>query len=223
MARLRFAPNVPQQLILRESHGSPILTRWGERVRYLLADGQELEVNTEVAASIEVLRLEADEPFCICMRWNGRRGQPVYWDVWRTSEAENTRAVAETEPNPNDLEHQLRQSIIRAQHGSEFSNRAPVGASESGGAPMLNPQEAILAAPASGAGSIGLKTEQITRVPPSWAQVLQDQTAVLTDVYAASIKYASAHHGNAIKSEDVRALMTTAFINLAQRGRPKVA
>src|SRR5262249_46923169 len=53
--------------------------------------------------------------------------------------------------------------------------------------------------------------------PPEWAQVLLLQTNVLSDVYAAALAHASATHGNTIKPEDIRALLTTAFINL----RPK--
>jgi hypothetical protein len=53
---------------------------------------------------------------------------------------------------------------------------------------------------------------------PEWAQVLLLQTNVLSDVYAAALAHASTTHGNAIKPEDIRALLTTAFINLSQKG-----
>src|SRR5262245_1765301 len=53
---------------------------------------------------------------------------------------------------------------------------------------------------------------------PDWAQVLLLQTNLLSDVYAAALAHASATHGNAIKAEDIRALLTTAFINLSQKG-----
>ena len=59
---------------------------------------------------------------------------------------------------------------------------------------------------------------QATGAPPDWAQVLLLQTNVLSDVYAAALAHASATHGNAIKPEDIRALLTTAFINLSQKG-----
>src|SRR5262245_24975601 len=59
---------------------------------------------------------------------------------------------------------------------------------------------------------------QTASAPPDWAQVLLLQTNVLSDVYAAALAHASATHGNAIKPEDIRALLTTAFINLSQKG-----
>src|SRR5215831_740936 len=59
--------------------------------------------------------------------------------------------------------------------------------------------------------------------PPDWAQVLLLQTNVLSDVYAAALAHASATHGNAIKPEDIRALLTTAFINLSKEANGRAA
>ena len=53
---------------------------------------------------------------------------------------------------------------------------------------------------------------------PRWAQALATQTRHLVDVYAGLMAYAGEKHGNAVKPEDIRALMTTAFINLAKNG-----
>lgn len=52
---------------------------------------------------------------------------------------------------------------------------------------------------------------------PKWAQHLSAQTKALVDVYAELVSYAS-KHGNIVRPEDVRALMTTAFINLSKSG-----
>jgi hypothetical protein len=62
------------------------------------------------------------------------------------------------------------------------------------------------------------QAQQTQSASPEWAQVLLLQTNVLSDVYAAALAHASATHGNAIKPEDIRALLTTAFINLSQKG-----
>jgi hypothetical protein len=45
-----------------------------------------------------------------------------------------------------------------------------------------------------------------------WAQSLIEQANTLVDCYAVCLAYASQAHGNSVKPEDVRALMTTAFI-----------
>ena len=46
---------------------------------------------------------------------------------------------------------------------------------------------------------------------------------MLSDVYAAAPAHASATHGNAIKPEDIRALLTTAFINLSKGAKGRAA
>jgi hypothetical protein len=51
---------------------------------------------------------------------------------------------------------------------------------------------------------------------PKWAQALSSQTKHLVDVYAELVSYA-AKHGNTVRADDVRALMTTAFINLSKQ------
>lgn len=53
---------------------------------------------------------------------------------------------------------------------------------------------------------------------PRWAQALSTQTRHLLDVYAGLVAYASETHGNAVRAEDVKTLMTTVFINLSKQG-----
>lgn len=55
-------------------------------------------------------------------------------------------------------------------------------------------------------------------VRPRWADVLVTQTNVLVDAYAAILKHASDEHGNMIRPDDCRALLTTMFIQYAQKG-----
>jgi hypothetical protein len=52
----------------------------------------------------------------------------------------------------------------------------------------------------------------------SWSQSLLAQTNALADVYAAALAYASERHGNAVKPDDIRALLTTAFISMTKSG-----
>jgi hypothetical protein len=58
---------------------------------------------------------------------------------------------------------------------------------------------------------------------PKWAQALSSQTKHLVDVYAELVNYASAKHGNAVRSDDIRAMMTTIFINLSKGGNANAA
>jgi hypothetical protein len=51
---------------------------------------------------------------------------------------------------------------------------------------------------------------------PRWALALVLQTKHLVDVYAELINYASSKHGNSIRADDIRNMMTTIFINLSK-------
>ena len=56
-----------------------------------------------------------------------------------------------------------------------------------------------------------------------WALLLFSQTKQVIDVYAMACEYASNAHGNTVRTDDVRAIMTTAFINLSKQGGANVA
>ena len=53
---------------------------------------------------------------------------------------------------------------------------------------------------------------------PRWAETLAAHTSTLVDVYAAVLRDAGEKHGNAVKPDDVRNLLTTMFIQYAQKG-----
>jgi hypothetical protein len=53
-----------------------------------------------------------------------------------------------------------------------------------------------------------------SQIQTEWAQYLIEQSNTLVDCYAACLAHASQAHGNSVKPEDVRALMTTAFIQI---------
>jgi hypothetical protein len=60
-------------------------------------------------------------------------------------------------------------------------------------------------------------------VPAGWQSTLLAQTNALADVYAAACAYASERHGNVVRPEDIRAMMTTVFINLSKSGQRNAA
>ena len=241
MGKLTFKPNVPQQVALKYAQGRMISGRWGEQMLYTLTDDRQMYVPMEVASKINMLEVNVNEPFCICKRWNGQRGQLARWDVWLTPVAEQARAAAElsdASPEPEtELERQLRESLIHVQKSGllavpklESTNGTETGSppeQDSSSSATLNPSEtsSVTAETVTGNGAEPRSEPDEGNgrsASAGWVQILRTQTEALTDIYAASIKYASDHHGNAIKPEDIRALMTTAFINLAQRGRSRV-
>ena len=228
MATVRFAPNIPQQVALKHTEGRRTSGRRGERLVYTLTDGRQLSISMDLASKINRLEVNVNEPFCICKRWNGLRSQQARWDVWRTPEAEQARAVKEGEGGESELETQLRESITRVRQSATLvvpkletaeaaaqSADDPSPTAEKTGGKQLN---------GHGEGgqlngnSIG---QQADRLRVGWAQVLLTQTLTLTDVYAAALDYSGKVHGSRLDPEAIRAMMITAFISLSQRGASK--
>lgn len=68
-----------------------------------------------------------------------------------------------------------------------------------------------------------ISSDQDNAIRMGWAQHLISVTDALIDAYAACLKY-SERHGAAVRNEDVRTLLTTAFIaQCSRKGSPDVA
>lgn len=52
----------------------------------------------------------------------------------------------------------------------------------------------------------------------AWQQTLLNQTTAVIDVYAAALAHAGERHGNAVKPDDIRSILLSAFINLSKSG-----
>lgn len=87
--KIRFAPNVPQELIFK-ADGEYLPET--EQVRYELADGRILYLDSSVAAKLNYMEIAVGERFFICKRWNGLRKPGPRWDLWLSPEAEKIRA-----------------------------------------------------------------------------------------------------------------------------------
>jgi len=159
--RVRFAPNIQQQLALADTDGLLISNGYADKVVYLLTDGRELAVQPQVAASINMLGLDVGEPFVLVKRWDGRRGHTIRWDVWRAVEAERVRAKNEAP----DLETQLAASI-------EEANRR--------NAPASPPDQKVR--------PINVVPDQL-KLP--FAESLLAQSKLLTDTYASVLRGSS--------------------------------
>lgn len=205
MEMVRLKPNVPQQLALAETDPQLDERDWGDFYIYHLTDGRFLSVNSEVAASINILDLDPGEPFCICKRWSGKRREKSYWDVWRAGEPERSRAKGESE-----LESKLRQSIDLAKQRGPVTPMPPK--------PPTNPPDPSPLPPAARSNVRTLKQPDSRQMKLPWEESLQTESRILTDTFASTLAYSSAKHGNAVKPEDVRSLVITAYISKRGRG-----
>jgi hypothetical protein len=95
-----FDMNVPVQLAVKYSSPQLFNTAKGPRARFSCVDGRTLFLDPEVAASIPQMGIRPHEPFNICLRWNGERGQAKRWDIWRTEKG-GASASASPAPAPN--------------------------------------------------------------------------------------------------------------------------
>jgi hypothetical protein len=87
--------------------------------------------------------------------------------------------------------------------------------------PAASPAQAVKPMPVVSASQSSRPAAEAAA--PRWAQTLTAQTKQLLDVYAELVQYASAKHGNGIRPDDIRALLTTTFINLSKGGNANAA
>jgi hypothetical protein len=77
MEKLTLTPNVPQQIALKFPDGKLVEGRFGDQMMYSLANNQVMYLDTDVAAKINALELRKNEPFWICKRWTGKKGDQI--------------------------------------------------------------------------------------------------------------------------------------------------
>lgn len=104
MEKLTLIPNVPQQIALKFPDGKLVEGRYGDQVMFSLTNGQVMYLDTDVAAKINLLELHKNEPFMICKRWTGKKGDQIQWDMFRL---EGNSAAVVTGIPPTVLESQI--------------------------------------------------------------------------------------------------------------------
>lgn len=191
-----FQSNVPVQIALAYPDGVYTEGMYGPRVMFTLLDGRVMFVDPPVAAKINVLEPQPGQAFWVCKRLNAGRSAKASWDVYAEDPTPH--------PQESGLERDLRLSINQAeQRKAQASQPRPPAAPHS-------PE------PKQPAASVTLSSDQHTA--PGWQANLINQTNTLTDAFAAALQHA-AQFGQAVKSDDVRTLLVTAFIQLSQQRR----
>jgi len=190
MAILRFATNVPQEVRLQSLTPREVDSNYGGKQHLFAAAEGIFYVSDKVGAIL-------CEQFAVL---GVKPGQPIEITKAETGAGpgRSTRWIVSTgsdaaEP-ASDLERQLADSIAIG-NARKAAQRAP------------------LAVPAPAPAVAAQANQQ-----PAWARALATQTRALIDVYAEAVAYASQQHGNSVKPEDVRSMMTTLFINMSKNG-----
>jgi hypothetical protein len=206
-----FEMNEPVEVSLHWPDGKIVSSRFGERVMYSLDQpaGHVMFLDLAVAQQINMLEPGLN-PFVLCKRGKSK------FDVWKPDGS----------PAETVLEAQLRESRLQVV-------AARTRASVSAPALAETPTPSRHSTPPANANNNGNGSTNGSGKPPAapakppiaagWAQFLLSTTNDLVDVYAAALHYASERHGNAIKPEDVKSLLTTAYIAQTKGQAPHVS
>jgi hypothetical protein len=229
--KIQFQTNLPVELALQYLEGKPVDSQFGG-VQHLFSttDNRVFFVSEMVgniiADQLKKLGVQKGETIEICKAevTQGRGRKSIQWIVKKSGVAlgeqpDGTFAVQAPPAAPEStLERQLRQSIATVSNGKPGTDaRTPApgtAAAPSGEQPIINGNGSK--PNGNGAAHDGRPPEN--NIHQGWAQFLLGQTSALIDVYAAALNYAGTKHGNAVKPEDVKTLLTTAFINLSKQG-----
>lgn len=199
MDKVVFKTNVPQVLRLKYLEGKECDSNFGEP-QYMFSTDQGAFFVSQAAGAvlnkqIVTQQIRLGEAIAICKGEVQSAGgrKSIQWQLTR---ADHSGAGAST-PTP-----------------AATTAASPSTSNGNGSSPNGNG--------ANGNGGNGHAASDLAMVHLGWARLLVSQTNALVDCYSACLSYAN-KHGNAIKPEDVRSLMTTAFISLAKKGGTDVA
>jgi len=193
---LKFETNVPNELRMRSIAGELVDSQFGGQQYRFISEAGAFYVSEPVGNLLhdrfERLGVKAGEAIEICKREVNRNGRKsIQWEVARVGFAIGERGdgtFAVSTPEPP--------SDLERQLAASLAEVAR--------------RKAPAAAPVA--------VRQVAEMAQPWQAHLLAQTNALTDVFAAAVAHASSQHGNAVKADDVRSLMLSAFINLAKGG-----
>ena len=217
LQKIKFQTNIPVEAALKFPEGRLCDSQFGDpQYMFTTVDDRVFFVAEKVAQKIHGLRLKPEEPFEIIKAekdyGNNRKG--IEWQVNRVGFVPG--------------EQQDGTFAVPTQPVAGVTAPAPVAAALTERLKQqLNTGDGTKAAIGNGNGSSGSKNgignghaaapeDSASLVP--WAAFLLQQTKQVIDVYALACHYANAQHGSIVRTDDVRALMTTAYINLSKQG-----
>jgi hypothetical protein len=205
---IKFEFNQPVEVALRfsEPRVFPPSDRFPgaeERHMFSTTDGRVMYVSPLTSARIKALHLDQGECFWICKRKDGR---VTDYTVTRAAQPQQAPpapvAAVKRSPVKSNLPERVyyRPDELPAEPPSELEAKL----ADSIALVERRKQPAI--------------AERLAPAIAEFSARLVLETNALVDSYAAALKTASERHGNAIKPEDVRSLLVTAYISASKQG-----
>jgi hypothetical protein len=209
LQKIKFQTNIPVEAALKFAEGKLCDSQFGDpQYMFTTVDDRVFFVAEKVAQKIHGLRLKPEEPFEIIKAekdyGNNRKG--IEWQVNRVGfvpgeQPDGTFAVP-TQP--------VAGVTAPATVTPGLTERLKQQVNTGNGTKAVN-----------GNGNGHVAPEEPSSLVP-WAAFLLQQTKQVIDVYALACQYANTQHGSIVRTDDVRAIMTTAFINLSKQGGANV-
>jgi hypothetical protein len=187
--------NVPIECVLKFDQGVPVEGKFGDQVLYTLADDSRLYVQPSVARQIEQLGIRRGMPFVLCKRKSGRS---IAWEITRKEMP--AAGVAAPAPAQPPAKTPVGTGVVGSHVNGSGNGHGELAV------PKLDGDGVRGSVNGNGGGH---------QAPPAaLANALREQSLMLLEVFNDLLKYSSEHFGHAVKAEDVRALVTTAYISL---------
>jgi len=192
---IKFETNVPNELRMRSIAGELVDSQFGGQQFRFITEAGAFYVSEPVGNLLHdrfaSLGVKVGEAIEICKREVVSRGRrSIQWEVARVGFAIGEQTDGTFVVGTPEPPSDLERQLA-ASLAEVARRKAPAAA------PVAS-RQAAMAQP--------------------WQSALLAQTTALTDVFAAALAHASEQHGNAIKSDDIRSLMLSAFINMAKGG-----
>jgi len=208
--KIIFEPNTPQTVTLQYAEGKICDSRFGQSVMWGLDGDQVMFLDLNVAQQINMLEPQAGESITICKLWNGQKGQKARWDVGLSLETEKFRAAKEA-----------RRVVPAAEARPVPASRPPSQLEMQADAQLRQIQERRAAerkppAPET-AGPVAVPDSRAPAAHSPFSDRLVSNTDALIDAYALCLEHAN-QHGNRVKADDVRSLLTTVYIAMTRNG-----
>jgi hypothetical protein len=220
---IKFEFDQPVELALKFAEPKVFASQFAggdDRHMFSTTDGRVMYTTPLVAAKIKALGVQPGEFFFICKRKDGRLTDYAVYREGNEPPAASRPTVVSSGGWSKKTFPPLKSNLPERLYAKpEPTPTAPDPSS------VLERQLAA---------SIALverrKLEQVEPVPaampkppaaaaePAWVGTLISHTNHLVDAFAASLAHASKNHGNAVKADDIRSLLVTSFIQLAQKG-----